>query len=826
MMAAIVPDVRLQVHECLRYLASRRDDADEDGFKRVDALFGRWLAETDGPTLAQVIVGAKLIRRYRRQLEGSQLHAPTQSEVEAYLAVRLTSATRRQAARHPGAVSNKSGNRVYILNRFLVVECPSYDEAKYRAIAPLKRVPGWRFNRFVRREWSFPLEAANTVLDALKPFRDFVYSDDIPALVAWAKEHEELEKAFAKLERQAALTAVEPFLAGEPIANGQALFEHQREAVRFLIERKRVILAHDLGLGKTRTALIAAKGYELPVIVICPAGLKINWRREAEAVHIPIQVYSWAKLPRLAEDDDYILIADEAHYAQTLSAKRTQGFLKLAESARAMYALTGTPIKNGRPINLYPLLIACKHPLVQDRRAYEEYYCDAKKRIIGGKEVYDVSGALHLDELRDRTRDVMLYKKKEDCLKNLPPKVRVMRQVDVSQEAKRAYQAMINRLWQEHWQRMREKREGRDSTALEELGFKKADRDEMDDEQAEALVELGILRQAGSMIKVESAIDIAQEVLQQEESIVLFTAYRKSAEKIAEALDAELIYADRRHSGDAIAKERQAIVDRFQSKEKRALVCLIGTGGIGYTLTAAQTAVLVDRLWTPTDAEQCESRLDRIGQQGSVTAIWLQYGAIDKRIDALLQQKQERINVITRGKRKAMRGVESIRSMAKEILESVQSDLPIAQLSGRMYLAAQEEEQSRANSNEDSIAAHSNPAQEPPGPAGSLVLTTEVKPVVPSLREPEHGMLPPAGHDQTIPPESQAQSAAEKKDGRLKGEVPRVRVNIMLDEQVVDFLRSMKASNQTSSKESGYSGFLERLVKASEEFKAYQNDQV
>ena len=43
----------------------------------------------------------------------------------------------------------------------------------------------------------------------------------------------------------------------------------------------------------------------------------------------------------------------------------------------------------------------------------------------------------------------------------------------------------------------------------------------------------------------------------------------------------------------------------------------------------------------------------------------------------------------------------------------------------------------------------------------------------------------------------------------------------MLDEQVVAFLRAMKASNQTSSKEGGYSGFLERLVRASEKFQAY-----
>ena len=76
-----------------------------------------------------------------------------------------------------------------------------------------------------------------------------------------------------------------------------------------------------------------------------------------------------------------------------------------------------------------------------------------------------------------------------------------------------------------------------------------------------------------------------------------------------------------------------------------------------------------------------------------------------------------------------------------------------------------------------------------------------------------------------IEPESEVQAETQKKDGRLKGEVPRVRVNIMLDEQVVAFLRARKASNQTSSKEGGYSGFLEHLVRESEEFQAYLKKQ-
>ena len=805
MMVVIVSDVRLQVHECLRYLTSHCDGADTDGFKRVDVLFGRQLAERDSLTLAQVVVGAKIIRKYRRQLEAARLRIPTQSEAEAYLTMQLAPTAAKQVVPRQGAMPSKSSNRVYIKDERLVVEY-HYDQAKYAAIAALKeKVPDCKFNFFGLKEWSFPVEVANTVVDALKPFCDFVYNVDIPALIEWAKANKELEETFAELERNAALDAVHPFLAGEPVANGQVLFEHQREAVRLLIERKRVILAHDLGLGKTRSALIAAKAYELPVIVICPASLKINWQREAEAVQVPIEVYSWAKLPKLTGDDDYILIADEAHYAQTLRARRTQGFLKLAKYARAVYALTGTPMKNGRPINLYPLLVACKHPLVQNKQAYERRYCNAHMRHVGhGRQVYDVTGESHLVELQDETRNTILYKKKEECLKDLPPKVRIMRQAEVSKEAKFAYQAMIDQLRQEHQQRMQEKRELRDAALLKKHGFKKADIVEMDGEQAEVLVELGILRQAGSMIKVESAIDIAQEVLAQRGLIVLFTAYRESAEKIADALDVECL------SGKVKGKARQAIIDRFKSKEKRALVCLIGTGGLGHTFTAAQTVVLVDRPWTPGDAEQCEDRLHRIGQQGSVTAIWLQYGAIDGRIDALLQRKQERIDLVARGKRKTMRGIESIRSMAKEILESVHDITPIAQPLDQAFLSDQEEKRSIGNIIEERSAALPGPAQESPD------LQMKAQLAVLPLHELEPVALSPAQGS-----ENRAQPTAPKKDGRLKGEVRRVRVNIMLDEQIAAFLRSMKASNQTSSQESGYSGFLEKLVRETDEFEAY-----
>lgn len=707
-----IVDVRSQVHDCLRFLADHCDGArenDHEGFNKLDARFGRQLADAPQLSLAQMVVGAKMIRKYRRQLDGGDLPIPTNQEIEAYLAEQKRAFRERVVgpvqASSLSSESSESKYRVSVEQERIFVEYP-YDRTLYEAIRPLKQtVSDWAFDRYGRKEWSYPLEAVNQIIDALQPFEHkFFFTPEIAAVIEQerqdaeqARQEEELEQAFAELERVVALDAVKPYLAGEPLANGQVLYAHQKEAVRLLIERKRLILAHDLGLGKTRSALIAAKGYGLPIFVICPASVQINWLREAEMVQVQIEVYSWAKLPEVPEDHDYILIGDEAHYSQNIASKRTKGFLALAEHARAVYALTGTPLKNAQPINLYPLLVACKHPLAESQRAYERRYCNGHYKSIGRKhEVFDVTGSSNLDELHRKVKDVILYKRKAECLKDLPPKIRLMRQAEVSREEERAYHAMIDRLWKEHDTRMEQKREERlailrqdlsshldDDLLLEQRMELGDDVDEAtlldelaeDAENARALVELGILRHAGSMTKVSSAIAIAQEIVEQGESIVLFTAFRDTATKLAEALDADCL------SGDTDKEGRQRMIDRFQAKQTQVLICMIGAGGVGITLTAAQTVVLVDRPWTPGDAVQAEDRLHRIGQIGSVTSIWLQYGAIDEKIDLLLQQKQERIDLVLRGKRKTMRGVSrSIRSMAKEILASMKSGTSIEAL--------------------------------------------------------------------------------------------------------------------------------------------------
>ena len=59
------------------------------------------------------------------------------------------------------------------------------------------------------------------------------------------------------------------------------LKNHQKDAVKFLLSRKKCVLADDMGLGKTNSATVASiEGNFDSIIIICPASLKENWKKE------------------------------------------------------------------------------------------------------------------------------------------------------------------------------------------------------------------------------------------------------------------------------------------------------------------------------------------------------------------------------------------------------------------------------------------------------------------------------------------------------------------------------------------------------------------
>ncbi len=402
----------------------------------------------------------------------------------------------------------------------------------------------------------------------------------------------------------------------------------------------------------TISALVAAKALnerrpESVIFVICPASLRENWAREASKVGAKIETYSYAKMPKPLESTPYILIADEAHYCQNISAQRTKNLVNLCQDKNclASWLLTGTPIKNGRPINLFPLLVAINHPLGKNKREYEEYYCNAHyKQVTKGKSVWDNNGAAHLAELSKKTEDYILRRTKEDCL-DLPPKIRIMKPVDLTLAKRKAYHLEVSRLIQDYRNRASQGLVNPDS---------------------EALVTINILRKIGSKYKVDAAIQETLDWLEEGQQVVIFTEFLESVnllyKELSKQTKVEIL------TGETKQDKRQAIVDNFQSGKTKVFIGTIKAGGVGLTLTASSFVILVDRGWTPGDAYQAEDRTHRIGAKNTVTSTWLQLGEIDRTIDELLQSKQENIELVLKGKRKTI-DTSSLQGMARQLLE-------------------------------------------------------------------------------------------------------------------------------------------------------------
>ncbi|AFY75460.1 DNA/RNA helicase, superfamily II, SNF2 family (plasmid) [Synechococcus sp. PCC 7502] len=650
----IVPPATLE--QAIIFLAERCDGAvnqDGQGFNGFDAGYGHWLnqrIETGKPILKKWAASAyKMLSKYKRQLENASIFLP---DWEAIANNYLETYPLERAK--PKLV-NLPEYRLEIHGNYIAAFSPYDPTGVLNEV--YKSVSGYVWQKAVEKAWTYDIAQTKNLIDALAQaglLSRFVIAPEIDQVIAEI-EQTKFEQAIAAAEE--ILELIHEAELDKPLPNGRTLFDHQKEAVQWLLSHreggiyKGGILADDMGLGKTCSALVAAKAmvkvYNCPILVICPASLKDNWIREAEGVGIAIKVFSWAKLPSPLEQSKYVLIADEAHYAQEMKSARTKGLLALAKSKKCLAAwlLTGTPIKNGRPKNLFPLLVATGHPLSYDKVSYEKYYCAATHKDIGSKSVWDASGAAHLNELSAKTTDIMLRRKKSECL-NLPPKIRSFINAEVSKEGLKAYNQEIDELLASYRERVR-------------LNLISDD--------AEAMVTLGQLRLAGSMAKVETTIAIAEEVLEQGNQVVIFTEFIESAKALHKALGGELL------TGATDVKDRQALVDRFQSGESKVFVGTIRAGGVGITLTAASTVILCDRPWTPCDAEQAEDRCNRIGQTNTVNSIWIKFGRVDDLINQIIQQKSERIDLILKGKRKTLRGIASIKDLAKELMEILAS---------------------------------------------------------------------------------------------------------------------------------------------------------
>lgn len=444
---------------------------------------------------------------------------------------------------------------------------------------------------------------------------------------------------------------------------GNALFEYQLEDIGWLLTRGRAIFGSDMGTGKTRSSMVAAwiiyKLTKQVLIVICPAKLVHQWRQEAKLIgHPHCSVYSWAKQPKegVLDHYDYVLILDEAHFMQTMTTKRTQRALELAICAEAVFALTGTPMKNGKTHNIFPLMKAVGHPLAKNQKQFEVEFCGAKlekkpfkpaKRNCplckgSGKfefkacscrmmRIWDVSGRTNELRLNAELKPWMLRRMKAECL-DLPPKMVIRREIDVSAAAQKIYDDAVETS-REKFQRM-----------VQAGTIKTYETDEGVKGMGEALAMLGYIRKAASLAKAEACIDLIEEVIEQGHQVVVFFEFVEPVEKLAAH------FGVRPYHGQA--RDAHLIVEAFQEGKTRVFVATGSSAGTGQTLTAASYMFMVDRPQTPGDEDQYQDRICRIGQKSAATIYNVCAFPIDDKIDLMNDEKRKTIATVLGDKSK------------------------------------------------------------------------------------------------------------------------------------------------------------------------------
>ena len=432
-----------------------------------------------------------------------------------------------------------------------------------------------------------------------------------------------------------------------PAPSGLSLMPFQRGGVAFalraLAESRACIIADDMGLGKTIQGLAVANRLGIArFLVVCPAGLRINWQREAAKwlwwADAKIVGYEEAvRHPERTAGDWPLVIYDEAHYMKTPGSKRTQR--GLAVTAQRKLFLSGTPIQN-RPVELWPILNAIDPGAWGSLNDYGVRYCAGKQvwkdvKFKRGAETirkkvaeWDFSGASNLVELQQRLRStIMVRRMKAQVLKDLPAKVRQLIEFPAhAAGASPKLLAAVAKLWANQ-------KSAHSPEAVARLS----------DERRLLLEQIAKVRHEEALAKVRPSTQHIRDMLASVDKVIVFAHHRDVMDAIMADLSLDFKCVTLR--GGMSDKAKQAAVDEFQNGDARAIIGQIQAAGVGWTLTAASTVIFVELDWVPGQMSQCEDRAHRIGQLDSVLVQHLVIdGTLDARISHALMRKQRVID--------------------------------------------------------------------------------------------------------------------------------------------------------------------------------------
>lgn len=471
-------------------------------------------------------------------------------------------------------------------------------------------------------------------------------------------------------------------------------FEHQEEVFALSRDLPEFALFMEMGTGKTRIEVdtgtyLRAKGEIEGVLVVCPNSVKDTWEEEV-ALMAPEwsshEVVIWAAQARSAQRDRItafltvdahrsaalkwfvvnveglssarayeacqrflqlhrcLMIVDESSRIKTPKAKRTKNVIKLGQLAAYRRVMSGTPVTQG-PLDLYTQFKFLDPGIL----GFSSFYTFRNRyAVMGGFNLKQVVGYANLEELVEIIEPYSYRVTRAECI-DLPPKVFERLHVDLGKEQRVAYDQMKQDMVAEHaGQKVAVTIVLTQMLRLQQIigGFLPIttynELTELEETHVEPI--------KGPNAKITALTEFLED-LAETSKVIIWGRFRAELALIADTLvdrwgeDAVTVF----HGGTS-TRLRTEGRKRFQdpASPTRFFVGQTETGGLGITLTAADTVIYYSNSFNLESRLQSEDRAHRIGQDKTVTYVDLvARDTLDKKLLTALRSKKNLADLIT-----------------------------------------------------------------------------------------------------------------------------------------------------------------------------------
>lgn len=465
----------------------------------------------------------------------------------------------------------------------------------------------------------------------------------------------------------------------------------QRASVRFLETGRRVILGHEMGIGKTVITCYALRHiFARRVVILCPNSVKWSWvdhlkdwtdcsnivivdsamtkKKAAELEDIVIagkredrdlQLTKHCRVPdvviiinfdqlRLHADvlSGYewdVMVVDEAHRIKNPKALQTKAAVKLSRMAANAWLVTGTPARN-KLMDLWQLLNICDPYRFSGYWNFINYHFETVQTNFGT----EIIGLKNPDEFNAMLSRYMFRRTKAEALPELPEKIYRDIRLPLRTKQERVYREMEEEFVIEVTKQLENGKEIKDILLAPNV--------------AAQLIRLrqicltpALLGSVPESAKLDALAELIEDI---DGSFILYSCFRSFLPYLSVLLDRKNIpYGV--IAGGQDSQSRMQVQRDLQEGKLQVVIGTIQSMGEGMNLQTATTAVFCDTDWVPAVNHQAEDRIHRAGIKTSPTIIRLYHpGTVEADIMKACERKERMID-------STVGQVEVIRSLLK-----------------------------------------------------------------------------------------------------------------------------------------------------------------